>query len=72
MSLDLGGVQYSCTPFNGFYMGTEIGGRNLSDTDRYNMLPEISDRLNLDRSSNDTLWKESGINRTKFGCFTLI
>ena len=58
MSLDLGGVQYSCTPFNGFYMGTEIGGRNFSDTYRYNMLPEISDRLGLDRSSNDTLWKD--------------
>ena len=58
MSLDLGGVQYSCTPFNGFYMGTEIGGRNFSDTYRYNMLPEISDRLGLNRSSNDTLWKD--------------
>ncbi|MEL6928076.1 MAG: nitric oxide synthase oxygenase [Cyanobacteria bacterium J06600_6] len=61
MSLDLGGIQYSCTPFNGFYMGTEIGGRNLSDTHRYNMLPEISDRLKLDRSSNDTLWKDRAL-----------
>ena len=61
MSLDLGGIQYSCTPFNGFYMGTEIGGRNFSDTYRYNMLPEISDRLKLDRSSNDTLWKDKAL-----------
>lgn len=61
MSLDLGGIQYSCTPFNGFYMGTEIGGRNLSDTYRYNLLPEISDRLELDRSSNDTLWKDRAL-----------
>ena len=61
MSLDLGGIQYSCTPFNGFYMGTEIGGRNFSDTYRYNMLPEISDRLQLDRSSNDTLWKDKAL-----------
>ena len=61
MSLDLGGIQYSCTPFNGFYMGTEIGGRNLSDTYRYNLLPEISDRLHLDRSSNDTLWKDRAL-----------
>ena len=61
MSLDLGGVQYSCTPFNGFYMGTEIGGRNFSDTYRYNMLPTIAERLGLDRSSNDTLWKDQAL-----------
>ena len=58
MSLDLGGVQYSCTPFNGFYMGTEIGGRNFSDTYRYNMLPIIAEKMGLDCSSNDTLWKD--------------
>ena len=58
MSLDLGGVQYSCTPFNGFYMDTEIGGRNFSDTYRYNMLPVIAKRMDLDCSSNDTLWKD--------------
>jgi nitric-oxide synthase, bacterial len=61
MSLDLGGIQYSCTPFNGFYMGTEIGGRNFSDTYRYNMLPEIGDRLGLDCSSNDTLWRDQAL-----------
>lgn len=61
MSLDLGGIQYSCTPFNGFYMGTEIGGRNFSDTYRYNMLPTIAERLGLDCSSNDTLWKDQAL-----------
>ena len=58
MSLDLGGIQYTCAPFSGFYMGTEIGGRNLSDTYRYNMLPVIGDRMGLDCTSNDTLWKD--------------
>lgn len=61
MSLDLGGIQYSCTPFNGFYMGTEIGGRNFSDTYRYNMLPVIAEHLGLDCSSNDTLWKDKAL-----------
>ena len=61
MSLDLGGVQYICMPFNGFYMGTEIGGRNFSDTYRYNMLPVIAEKMGLDCSSNDTLWKDFAI-----------
>ena len=61
MSLDLGGVQYTCTPFNGFYMGTEIGGRNFSDTYRYNMLPTIAEKMGLDCSSNDTLWKDRAL-----------
>ncbi|MEM9454327.1 MAG: nitric oxide synthase oxygenase [Myxococcota bacterium] len=61
MALDLGGVQYRCIPFNGFYMGTEIGGRNFSDTDRYDMLPTIADRLGLDRSHDRTLWKDRAL-----------
>ena len=61
MALDLGGIQYSCTPFNGFYMGTEIGGRNFSDTYRYNMLPTIAQKMGLDCSSNDTLWKDRAL-----------
>ncbi len=39
MRLTIGGVHYPCAPFNGWYMGAEIGARNLADTDRYNMLP---------------------------------
>lgn len=58
MSLDLGGIQYTCMPFNGFYMGTEIGAHNFSDTYRYNMLPVIAEKMGLDCSSNETLWKD--------------
>ncbi|MCX4240726.1 nitric oxide synthase oxygenase [Paraliomyxa miuraensis] len=58
MSLDLGGVHYRAIPFNGFYMGTEIGARNFSDVDRYDMLPVIADRLGLDRSHASTLWRD--------------
>ena len=37
MSLDCGGLEYTAIPFNGWYMGTEIGARDLCDTGRYNM-----------------------------------
>lgn len=58
MTLDLGGIQYTAAPFNGFYMGAEIGARNFSDTYRYNMLPTIAERIGLDCSQNITLWKD--------------
>ena len=57
MMLDMGGIQYP-TPFNGFYMGAEIGGRNFSDTYRYNMLPIIAEKIGLDSSENISLWKD--------------
>ncbi|XXT22085.1 nitric oxide synthase oxygenase [Sorangium sp. So ce429] len=61
MAFDVGGVQYTAAPFNGFYMGTEIGARNLSDVTRYNQLPLIADRLGLDRSRSDTLWQDAAL-----------
>ena len=57
MVLDMGGIQYPA-PFNGFYMGTEIGGRNFSDTYRYNMLPIVAEKMGLDCSDNISLWKD--------------
>ena len=57
MMLDMGGIQYP-TPFNGFYMGAEIGARNFSDIDRYNMLPIIAEKIGLDCSETMTLWKD--------------
>ena len=38
MMLDLGGIEFTAIPFNGWYMGTEIG-RDLADINRYNKLP---------------------------------
>jgi nitric-oxide synthase len=58
MLFDVGGVHYTAAPFNGWYMGTEIGARNLSDDDRYAMLPEIARRLGLNTSSSRTLWRD--------------
>ncbi|MYS82626.1 nitric oxide synthase oxygenase [Streptomyces sp. SID5474] len=58
MRLEIGGVSYSAAPFNGWYMGTEIGARNLVDADRYDMLPAIAALFDLDTSSERTLWRD--------------
>ncbi|MEU9891223.1 nitric oxide synthase oxygenase [Sphaerisporangium sp. NPDC051011] len=61
MCLEIGGVCYPCAPFNGWYMGTEIGARNLADEDRYNRLGVVAERLGLDTSSDRTLWKDHAL-----------
>jgi len=61
MRLEIGGISYTAAPFNGWYMGTEIGARNLADTDRYDLLPEIARRLGLDTRSDRTLWKDRAL-----------
>lgn len=37
MCLDIGGIDFPAIPFNGWYMGTEIG-RDFCDCNRYNLL----------------------------------
>ncbi|MFD3724865.1 nitric oxide synthase oxygenase [Streptomyces sp. NPDC058671] len=61
MTLEIGGVRYPAAPFNGWYMGTEIGARNLADADRYDLLPVVADRLGLDRSTERTLWRDRAL-----------
>lgn len=61
MPLEIGGVRYPATPFNGWYQNTEIAARNLSDTDRYNLLPVIADRLGLDTDSPRTMWRDRAL-----------
>jgi nitric-oxide synthase len=61
MRLSIGGVDYPLAPFNGWYMGTEIGARNLADTDRYDQLPVVAARLGLDMSTSRTLWRDSAL-----------
>jgi nitric-oxide synthase len=61
MPLVIGGVRYSAAPFNGWYLNTEIGARNLADPGRYNMLPMIADRLRLDTSSVRTMWRDRAL-----------
>lgn len=56
MILTIGGVDYPCAPFNGFYMATEIASRNFLDTYRYDMAERVAEAIGLDRS--DPFWKD--------------
>ncbi|MGH0130950.1 UNVERIFIED_CONTAM: hypothetical protein FKN15_067335 [Acipenser sinensis] len=38
MLLEVGGLEFTACPFNGWYMGTEIGVRDFCDVQRYNIL----------------------------------
>jgi len=58
MAMKIGGIVYPFAPFNGFYMGTEIGARNLADQNRYNVLPDVAEALGLDVTSNRSLWRD--------------
>jgi nitric-oxide synthase, bacterial len=61
MILEIGGITYTAAPFNGWYMGTEIGARNFADESRYNMLPQIGNLMGLDIKSNISLWKDRAL-----------
>ncbi|MFJ7970906.1 nitric oxide synthase oxygenase [Psychrobacillus sp. NPDC096389] len=61
MKLEVGGISYVAAPFNGWYMGTEIGARNLADDNRYNMLPTIAEQMGLNTKSNASLWKDRAL-----------
>lgn len=61
MKLEIGGISYVAAPFNGWYMGTEIGARNLADDNRYNLLPPIAEYMGLNTKSNASLWKDRAL-----------
>jgi len=61
MYLDIGGVRYPAAPFNGWYMCTEIGSRDLGDTGRYDQLPVIAGHMGLSTASDRTLWKDKAM-----------
>ncbi|MFM9058758.1 MAG: nitric oxide synthase oxygenase [Planctomycetaceae bacterium] len=58
MALDAGGITYPFAPFNGWYLDAEIAARNFSDADRYDLLPEIAERMGLDIGNDRTLWRD--------------
>ena len=71
--LEIGGISYSCAPFNGWYMSAEIGARNLGDVHRYNLLPTIAEHLGLNTRSKLSLWKDialAELNRAVLHSFT--
>jgi nitric-oxide synthase len=61
MRLSIGGISYRAAPFNGWYMGAEIGARNLGDEGRYHLLPTIAQRMGLDLHSDRSLWKDRAL-----------
>jgi nitric-oxide synthase len=61
MTLEIGGVGYPAAPFNGWYMGTEIGARNLADAGRYDLLPAVAAGLGLDTGDDATLWRDRAV-----------
>lgn len=61
MRFTCGGVDFQAAPFNGWYMGTEIGARNFADHQRYNLLPDVADIIGLSRDTNTTLWKDRAL-----------
>ncbi|MDQ0247421.1 nitric-oxide synthase [Bacillus fengqiuensis] len=61
MRLEVGGIDYVAAPFNGWYMETEIGARNLADTNRYNLLPKVASLMELNTDTNATLWKDKAL-----------
>ncbi len=61
MILSIGGIDYPCAPFNGFYMCTEIASRNLADRGRYDLLAEVARHLDLDPDGGDSLWRDTAL-----------
>ncbi|WP_051322369.1 nitric oxide synthase oxygenase [Alicyclobacillus contaminans] len=61
MVLEIGGIRYPAAPFNGWYMGTEIGARNFADVNRYNVLPKVASLLGLDTSRHASLWLDKAL-----------
>ncbi|MEO1627642.1 MAG: nitric oxide synthase oxygenase [Bacteroidota bacterium] len=59
MKLDIGGIAYPASPFNGWYMLDEVATRNFGDKARYNVLPTIAEHLQLDTRS--PFWKERAL-----------
>ncbi len=61
MALVVDGARFTAAPFSGFYMGTEIGSRNIGDAGRYNLMPEVARRMGLDFKSPHGLWKDRAL-----------
>jgi nitric-oxide synthase len=62
MILTIGGIDYPCAPFNGFYMGTEIASRNFADARRYDLLPDVATALGLPtETTGPELWRDTAL-----------
>ncbi|XP_065334275.1 nitric oxide synthase-like protein isoform X3 [Cloeon dipterum] len=61
MLFDCGGLEFTACPFNGWYMGTEIGCRDLCDSNRYNIAEAVATQMGLDTRTPVTLWKDRAL-----------
>ena len=61
MVLTIGGIDYPCAPFNGYYMATEIASRNFADENRYDLLAPVAAALGEDVSAHPPLWKDRAL-----------
>lgn len=61
MILTIGGIDYPCAPFNGFYMCTEIASRNLVDRGRYDLLPSIAKAFDLEPYAASPFWRDTAV-----------
>lgn len=62
MILTIGGIDYPCAPFNGFYMGTEIASRNLADAARFDLLADVARALGIPPAPREQpLWRDMAL-----------
>jgi nitric-oxide synthase, bacterial len=62
MIMTIGGVDYPCAPFSGFYMATEIASRDFADQKRYDLLPAVGKSLGYNANKvGDSLWKDKAL-----------
>lgn len=62
MIMTIGGIDYPCAPFNGFYMATEIASRDLADPMRYDILPQVSRAIGDSPQKDGTvLWQDRAL-----------
>ncbi len=73
MILTIGGIDYPCAPFNGFYVGTEIASRNFADAKRYDLLNEAAHAMRIETGTANPLWKDetlTELNRAVLNSFS--
>ncbi|XP_067834486.1 nitric oxide synthase 1-like [Heptranchias perlo] len=58
MMLEIGGLEFPASPFNGWYTSNEIGARNFCDSSRYGVVQEVAELMGLDTQKTSSLWKD--------------
>ncbi|CAM4539437.1 unnamed protein product [Leuciscus chuanchicus] len=61
MLMEIGGLEFTACPFNGWYMGTEIGVRDFCDNQRYNVLERVGQLMGLETRKLSSLWKDQAL-----------